>query len=64
MRLKKEVYKQIKSKIDEKKSVIKEHKNNETGRVLMNDVPEHFKAYGFIMGIDFVINLLEGKEVK
>ena len=30
----------------------------------MNDVPEHFEAYGFIMGIDFVINLLEGKEVK
>ena len=39
---------ELRCKIEGKKSIIIEHKNNETGRVLMNDIPEHFEAYGFI----------------
>ncbi|MGP1597815.1 hypothetical protein [Peptoanaerobacter stomatis] len=53
---------EVSCKIEEKKSIIIEHKNNETGRVLMNDIPEHFEAYGFIEGIAFVLNLLNNSE--
>ena len=53
---------EIKNKIKEKKDIIYKHKKNRLGKINMLEIPEVFEAYGFIFGVAYVVNLLEGSQ--